>query len=46
MLLANPGGARVTDILTLHEMFGYNPILVSAVLVLRVLYVVFRARRE
>lgn len=46
VLLANPGGARVTDTLTLHEMFGYNLILVSAVLVLRVLYVVFSARHE
>ncbi|MGW4125283.1 hypothetical protein [Nocardia sp. NPDC004711] len=43
VLLANPGGARVTDTLTLHEMFGYNLIRVSA---LRVLSVVFSARHE
>lgn len=41
MLLSNPGGPEITPTVTLYEIFGYNLLLISAVLGLRVLFVVF-----
>ncbi|QCB49326.1 AarF/ABC1/UbiB kinase family protein [Rhodococcus sp. PAMC28707] len=46
VLLANPGGPQVAESITLYEIFGFNLILVSAILFLRVLYVVFAGRRR
>jgi len=42
LLLANPGGPQVTETVRLFTLFGYALLVVAAVLVLRVLIVVFR----
>lgn len=44
VLLVNPGGPHVSRTITLYEVFGYNLIVLSAILFLRVLYVVFAGR--
>jgi ubiquinone biosynthesis protein len=49
LLLGTPGGPRVTDSMTLFQLFGYNLLVICAVLVLRVLVLIFRlpdARRS
>lgn len=46
VLLANPGGPQVAESITLYEIFGFNLILISAILFLRVLYVVFAGKRN
>jgi ubiquinone biosynthesis protein len=45
LLLAAHGGPTVTSSMTLYQLFGYNLLLVSLLLVLRVLFVVFRPER-
>ncbi|GAB3450853.1 AarF/UbiB family protein [Actinophytocola sediminis] len=45
LLLASTSGPRVTEDLTLHQVFGYNLLVISAMLGLRLLFVVFRAQR-
>ncbi|MBA3799652.1 MAG: AarF/ABC1/UbiB kinase family protein [Geodermatophilaceae bacterium] len=42
LMLANPGGPQVTETIRLFTLFGYALLVVAAVLVLRVLIVVFR----
>ncbi len=40
LLLASTGGPRVSSELTLNQLFGYNLLVVSALLGLRLLFVV------
>ncbi len=42
LLLGTPGGPRVTPSVSLFQLFGYNLLVICAVLVLRVLVLVFR----
>ncbi|MEU4288041.1 AarF/UbiB family protein [Kribbella sp. NPDC026596] len=42
LLLGTPGGPSVTESMSLFQLFGYNLLVISAVLVLRVLVLVFR----
>ncbi|TDD22079.1 AarF/ABC1/UbiB kinase family protein [Kribbella turkmenica] len=42
LLLGTPGGPHVTETITLFQLFGYNLLVICAVLVLRVLVLVFR----
>ncbi|MCR6482726.1 AarF/UbiB family protein [Amycolatopsis sp. OK19-0408] len=42
LLLTGTGGPRVAEDLTLHQIFGYNLLVVSALVGLRLLFVVFR----
>ncbi|MGW6280605.1 ABC1 kinase family protein [Kribbella sp. NPDC055071] len=42
LLLGTPGGPKVTDSMSLFQLFGYNLLVICAVLVLRVLVLVFR----
>jgi ubiquinone biosynthesis protein len=46
LLLASTGGPRVSPELTLNQLFGYNLLVVSALLGLRLLFVVFRSQRN
>jgi ubiquinone biosynthesis protein len=45
LLLTARGGALVTSTVTLHQVVGYNLLVVSLLLVLRVLFAVFRPER-
>jgi ubiquinone biosynthesis protein len=45
LLLASTGGPRVNADLTLNQLFGYNLLVISALLGLRLLFVVFRSQR-
>jgi ubiquinone biosynthesis protein len=45
LLLASTGGPRVGAELTLNQLFGYNLLVVSALLGLRLLFVVFQSQR-
>jgi ubiquinone biosynthesis protein len=42
LLLGTSGGPQVTESISLYQLFGYNLLVISAVLVLRVLVLVFR----
>ncbi|TDO44981.1 hypothetical protein EV643_114126 [Kribbella sp. VKM Ac-2527] len=42
LLLGTPGGPQVTESMTLYQLFAYNLLVICAVLVLRVLILVFR----
>ncbi|MGW5717981.1 ABC1 kinase family protein [Amycolatopsis sp. NPDC003865] len=42
LLLTGDGGPRVAAALTLHQVFGYNLLVISALVGLRLLFVVFR----
>ncbi|NIK57143.1 ABC1 kinase family protein [Kribbella shirazensis] len=42
LLLGTPGGPEVTESMTLFQLFGYNLLVICAVLVLRVLVLIFR----
>jgi ubiquinone biosynthesis protein len=42
LLLGTPGGPRVTDTMSLYQLFAYNLLVICAVLVLRVLVLIFR----
>jgi ubiquinone biosynthesis protein len=46
MLLISDAGPQVTETLSLFQIFGYLLVVVSALFVLRVLFDVFRRRRE
>ncbi|MEU8249285.1 AarF/UbiB family protein [Nonomuraea sp. NPDC048916] len=46
LLLSAEGGPRVTEVMSLFELIGYNLLVVSAVLVLRVLVLIFRRPHE
>jgi ubiquinone biosynthesis protein len=43
---SSTGGPRVNLELTLNQLFGYNLLVVSALLGLRLLFVVFRSQRS
>ncbi|MEV5966730.1 AarF/UbiB family protein [Kribbella sp. NPDC051952] len=42
LLLGTPGGPKVTESISLFQLFGYNLLVICAVLVLRVLVLIFR----
>jgi ubiquinone biosynthesis protein len=44
LLLGAPGGPKVTPTVSLYQIFGYNLLIVAAILVLRVLFTIFRSR--
>ncbi|MFF0343660.1 ABC1 kinase family protein [Kribbella sp. NPDC004875] len=46
LLLGTPGGPRVTDSMSLYQLIGYNLLVICAVLVLRVLVLIFRLPRH
>jgi ubiquinone biosynthesis protein len=45
LLLMTTGGPRFLGEITLYQIFGYNLLLISAMLGLRLLFTVFRAQR-
>ena len=46
LLLGTPGGPQVTASMTLYQLIGYNLLVICAVLVLRVLVLIFRLPRH
>jgi ubiquinone biosynthesis protein len=44
LLLGAPGGPQVTPTVSLYQIFGYNLLIVAAILILRVLFTIFRNR--
>jgi len=44
LLLGAPGGPKVTPTVSLYQIIGYNLLIVAAILVLRVLFTIFRNR--
>jgi ubiquinone biosynthesis protein len=42
LLLGTAGGPQVANTVSLYELFGYNLLVISVILVLRVLVLVFR----
>jgi ubiquinone biosynthesis protein len=44
LLLAAPGGPKIAQSVSLYQLIGYNLLIVSGVLVLRVLFTIFRSR--
>jgi ubiquinone biosynthesis protein len=46
LLLGTPGGPQVTPSMTLYQLIGYNLLVICAVLVLRVLVLIFRLPRH
>ncbi|WP_371404518.1 AarF/UbiB family protein [Kribbella sp. NBC_00662] len=46
LLLGTPGGPQVTTSMTLYQLIGYNLLVICAVLVLRVLVLIFRLPRH
>ena len=44
ILLGTPGGPQITPTMSLLQLIGYNLLIVGGILVLRVLYVIFRSR--
>jgi ubiquinone biosynthesis protein len=46
LLLASTSGPRIATELTLNQVFGYNLLVISAMLGLRLLFVVFRSQRR
>jgi ubiquinone biosynthesis protein len=44
ILLGTPGGPQITPTVSLLQLIGYNLLIVGGILVLRVLYVIFRSR--
>jgi len=44
LLLAAPGGPKVAQSVSLYQLIGYNLLIVASVLVLRVLFTIFRSR--
>jgi hypothetical protein len=44
LLLVAPGGPKVAQSVSLYQLIGYNLLIVSGVLVLRVLFTIFRSR--
>jgi ubiquinone biosynthesis protein len=45
LLLGTGGGPSVTEIVSLYQLFGYNLLVVCAILALRVLVLIFRPDR-
>jgi ubiquinone biosynthesis protein len=44
LLIAAPGGPKVASTVSLYQVIGYNLLIVAAILVLRVLFTIFRNR--
>jgi ubiquinone biosynthesis protein len=44
LLLGAPGGPKVTPTVSLYQIIGYNLLIIGAILVLRVLFTIFRNR--
>ena len=44
LMLAAPGGPKVAQSVSLYQLIGYNLLIVAGVLVLRVLFTIFRSR--
>jgi ubiquinone biosynthesis protein len=44
LLLGAPGGPKVAPTVSLYQVIGYNLLIVAAILVLRVLFTIFRNR--
>ena len=44
MLLGTPGGPKITPTVSLYQIIAYNLLIVAAILVLRVLFTIFRNR--
>ena len=44
LLLGTPGGPKITPTVSLYQVIGYNLLIVAAILVLRVLFTIFRNR--
>jgi ubiquinone biosynthesis protein len=44
LLLAAPGGPKVAQSVSLYQLIGYNLLIVAGILVLRVLFMIFRSR--
>jgi ubiquinone biosynthesis protein len=44
LLIAAPGGPKVSQTVSLYQVIGYNLLIVAAILVLRVLFTIFRNR--
>ncbi len=44
LLIAAPGGPKVSPTVSLYQVIGYNLLIVAAILVLRVLFTIFRNR--
>ena len=44
ILLGTPGGPQITPTMSLLQLIGYNLLIVGGILVLRVLYIIFRNR--
>jgi ubiquinone biosynthesis protein len=44
LLIAAPGGSKVSPTVSLYQVIGYNLLIVAAILVLRVLFTIFRNR--
>jgi ubiquinone biosynthesis protein len=44
LLIGVPGGPKITSDVSLAQLIGYNLLIVAAILVLRVLYTIFRNR--
>jgi ubiquinone biosynthesis protein len=44
LMLAAPGGPKVAQSVSLYQLIGYNLLIVAGILVLRVLFMIFRSR--
>jgi ubiquinone biosynthesis protein len=44
LMLGIPGGPRISSTVSLYQLIGYNLLIVASVLVLRVLFTIFRSR--
>jgi ubiquinone biosynthesis protein len=44
LLIAAPGGPQLSPTVSLYQVIGYNLLIVASVLVLRVLFAIFRNR--
>ncbi len=44
LLLAAPGGPKITSTVSLSQLIGYNLLIAAAILTLRVLFMIFRNR--
>jgi len=44
LLLTAPGGPKIAQSVSLDQLIGYNLLIVSGILVLRVLFTIFRSR--
>jgi len=44
LMLVAPGGPKISQSVSLYQLIGYNMLIVSGVLVLRVLFTIFKSR--